>query len=165
MFQIRPFVKMDFPCVKEIYQQGIDTGLATFQTEAKDWDDWDQSILHHCRLVAVNESNRITGWAALSSVSNRCCYAGVAEVTVYVSQEARGYGAGKQLLDALVKCSEGHGYWTLKAGIFAENAASINLHQKCGFNILGTQEKLGKLHDKWIDVVAMERRSTVVGID
>ena len=101
----------------------------------------------------------------MSSVSDRCCYAGVAEVTVYVSQEARGYGAGKQLLDALVKCSEGRGYWTLKAGIFAENAASINLHQKCGFNILGTQEKLGKLHDKWIDVVAMERRSTVVGID
>lgn len=156
---------MDFPCVKQIYQEGIDTRLATFQTEAKNWEEWDNSLLHHCRLVAVNESNRVTGWAALASVSSRCCYAGVAEVTIYIAQDARGYGAGKILLESLVSCSEEHGYWTLKAGIFAENTASINLHQKCGFKVLGTQEKLGKLGNKWIDVVAMERRSQKVGID
>lgn len=165
MFQIRPFVKMDFPCVKDIYQQGIDTGLATFQTKAKEWDEWDQSLIHHCRLVAVNESNRVTGWAALAAVSNRCCYAGVAEVTIYISQEARGYGAGKLLLQQLVQCSEERSYWTLKAGIFAQNTGSIALHEKCGFKKLGIQEKLGKYKDDWIDVVAMERRSQIVGID
>ena len=165
MFQIRPFVKMDFPDVKKIYQEGIDTGMATFQTRAKDWDEWDASVLTQCRLVAVNESNRVTGWAALSEVSNRCCYAGVAEVTIYITQDARGYGAGQQLLNALVQCSEKNGYWTLKAGIFAQNTASIALHKKCGFKILGTQDKLGKLNNTWIDVVAMERRSTTVGID
>lgn len=165
MFDIRPFVKMDFPCVKAIYQQGIDTGIATFQSKAKDWQDWNASLLHHCRLVAVNESNRIVGWAGLSAISDRCCYAGVAEVTVYIAEEARGYGAGVKLLSALVTCSEDHGYWTLKAGIFEQNTPSIELHKKCGFRVLGTQERLGKLNEKWMNVTQMERRSNVTGID
>lgn len=165
MFEVRPFVKMDFEYVQAIYQQGIDTGLATFQTEVKSWQDWDKSFTHHCRLVIVNETNRVCGWAALSPVSSRCCYAGVAEVTVYMASDARGYGGGEQLLNALVSCSEKQGIWTLKAGIFEQNLASIALHRKCGFKVLGTQERLGKLHNNWINVVAMERRSDVVGID
>lgn len=165
MFEVRPFVKMDFECVQAIYQQGIDSGLATFQTEVKSWQEWDESFVHSCRLVIVNESNRVCGWAALSPVSSRCCYAGVAEVTVYMASDARGFGGGKQLLQALVNCSEQQGIWTLKAGIFEQNLASIALHQKCGFKTLGTQERLGKLHNTWMNVVAMERRSQVVGID
>lgn len=165
MFQVRPFVKMDFDCVQAIYQQGIDTGLATFQTNVKSWPEWDESFLHNCRLVVLNESNRVCGWAALSPVSSRCCYSGVAEVTVYMANDARGYGGGEILLKALVACSEKHGIWTLKAGVFEQNKASIRLHQKCGFRLLGIQEGLGKLGNQWINIAAMERRSTVVGID
>lgn len=165
MFEVRPFVKMDFDCVQEIYQQGIDSGIATFQTEVKSWADWDASFLHDCRLVLLNESNRVCGWAALSPVSNRCCYAGVAEVTIYMAIDSRGFGGGEKLLNALVACSEKQGFWTLKAGIFEQNKASIRVHQKCGFYLLGTQKRLGRLGNQWINVVAMERRSETVGVD
>lgn len=163
-FSIRPFDRQDFERVKEIYQQGIDTGIATFQTEAKDWPDWDQGLLQHSRLVAANE-NQVLGWAALSGVSDRCCYAGVAEVTVYIGDNAQGKGAGKALLEALVASSEKEGYWTLQAGIFTQNEASIALHKKCGFREIGVRRKIGKLSGRWMDTVLMERRSQVVGID
>ena len=163
MMYIRNFKQSDFDSVKDIYQQGIDTGNATFETQVKEWDEWNNSMLQVCRLVAV-ENERVVGWAALSLVSNRCVYAGVAEVSVYVASEARGKGVGQIWLAKLVEESEKKGFWTLQAGIFPENESSIALHQKNGFRILGLQEKLGKMGEKWRDVVLLERRSKVVGI-
>ena len=164
MLTIRQFEKTDFPNVKRIYQEGIDTGHATFQTKAKEWEEWDESILQECRLVAV-DNNNVVGWAGLSSVSNRCVYAGIAEVTVYVANEAVGKGVGKRLLGELVSASEQAAYWTLQAGIFPENKGSIAIHEKNGFRILGVREKLGKMGDVWRDIVLMERRSSTVGIN
>ena len=163
MVYIRNFEQNDFDSVKDIYQQGIDTGNATFETQAKEWDEWDSSMLQVCRLVAV-ENDRVVGWDALSPVSTRCVYAGVAEVSVYVASEARGKGVGQALLSKLVEESEKEGFWTLQAGIFPENETSIALHQKNGFRILGLHEKLGKMGEKWRDVVLLERRSKVVGV-
>ena len=163
MITIRPFVKSDFPSVKGIYQQGIDSGEATFQEQAKDYDVWNESLLPSCRLVA--ESNRqIIGWAALSSASNRCVYSGIAEVSVYVSSNSQGLGVGNSLLKALIKASEEEGIWTLQAGIFPENKASIHIHSKNGFKVLGIREKLGQMNGIWRDIVFMERRSKVVGL-
>ena len=160
MITIRPFVKSDFPSVKGIYQQGIDSGEATFQEQAKDYDVWNESLL---RLVA--ESNRqIIGWAALSSTSNRCVYSGIAEVSVYVSSNSQGLGVGNSLLKALIKASEEEGIWTLQAGIFPENKASIHIHSNNGFKVLGIREKLGQMNGIWRDIVFMERRSKVVGL-
>ncbi len=164
MVTIREFAKDDFPSVKRIYQEGIDTGNATFQTKAKDWLEWDAGLLQHSRLIASDRVS-IIAWAGLSAVSSRCVYAGVAEVTIYVSAAARGKGVGKVLLSALVESSEKHGIWSLKAGIFPENQASIHLHELCGFKILGVQDKLGKMAGTWRDVVLMERRSKTVGVD
>ena len=163
MITIRPFVKSDFPSVKGIYQQGIDSGEATFQEQAKDYDVWNESLLPSCRLVY--ESNRqIIGWAALSSASNRCVYSGIAEVSVYVSSNSQGLGVGNSLLKALIKASEEEGIWTLQAGIFPENKASIHIHSKNGFKVLGIREKLGQMNGIWRDIVFMERRSKVVGL-
>jgi L-amino acid N-acyltransferase YncA len=163
MVYIRKFEQDDFDSVKDIYQQGIDAGNATFQTQAKEWDEWNNSMLQVCRLVAV-ENGRVVGWAALSPVSSRCVYAGVAEVSVYVSSEAHGKGIGQALLSKLVEESEKEGFWTLQAGIFPENKSSIALHKKNGFRILGVRKKLGKMGEKWRDVVLLDRRSEVVGV-
>ena len=165
MINIRSFEPSDFDAVAEIYQQGIDTGIATFQTSAKNWDEWDASLLPHSRIVATDQHNQVLAWAALSSVSNRCVYGGVAEVTIYVSTMAQGKGVGKSLLNALVIASEQAGIWSLKAGIFPQNIASIKLHESCGFRVLGIQEKLGKIGNRWQDVALLERRSKTVGID
>jgi L-amino acid N-acyltransferase YncA len=163
MAYIRNFEQNDFDSIKDIYQQGIDTGNATFETQAKEWDEWNNSMLQVCRLVAV-ENDRVLGWAALSPVSSRRVYAGVAEVSVYVASEVRGKGIGEALLSRLVEESEKEGFWTLQAGIFPENESSIALHQKNGFRILGLREKLGKMGEKWRDVVLLERRSKVVRV-
>lgn len=163
MITIRKFEKEDYPAVKDIYQQGIDTGHATFQEKAKDWEEWDKSVLQACRLVAVN-GKTVVGWAALSSVSDRCVYGGVAEVAVYVAFNDRGKGVGLQLLSALFLESEKNNIWTLQAGIFPENTASVELHKKNGFRIVGTREKLGKMNGVWRDVFLLERRSTIVGL-
>ncbi len=159
----REFKESDFSAVKDIYQQGIDTGNATFQTKAKDWHDWNSSMLEVCRLVAV-ENGRVIGWAALSAVSSRCVFEGVAEVSIYVADEARSKGVGNALLSELISKSEEEGFWTLQAGIFPENESSIALHKKNGFRVIGVRERLGKMNDKWRDIVLMERRSTVVGV-
>jgi L-amino acid N-acyltransferase YncA len=164
MVYIRNFEQNDFDSVKDIYQQGIDTGNATFETHAKEWDEWNSSMLQVCRLVAV-EDGLVVGWAALSPVSSRCVYDGVAEVSVYVASEASGKGVGQALLSTLVEESEKEGFWTLQAGIFPENETSIALHQKHGFRIVGLREKLGKMGEKWRDVVLLERRSKVVGVE
>jgi phosphinothricin acetyltransferase len=153
----------DWPAVLAIYQEGIATGNATFETEVRGWEVWDANHLPHSRLVA-RAGDQVAGWAALSSVSSRCVYGGVAEVSVYVAEAARGRGIGKRLLRALVEASERAGIWTLQAGIFPENEISIGLHEACGFRIVGCREKLGQLHGIWRDVTLMERRSEVVGV-
>lgn len=155
-----------WPHVRAIYEQGITTGHATFQAEAPTWEEWDQGHLAHCRLVAVNTEEadgQALGWAALSPVSGRCVYAGVAEVSVYVADAARGQGVGRQLLAALVAESEAHGLWTLQAGIFPENTASLRLHAGAGFREVGRRERIGQMRGVWRDTVLLERRSAVVG--
>lgn len=150
--------------VLEIYAEGIATGDATFETEVPGWEAWDRSHLDACRLVAEADG-RVAGWAALSPVSDRCVYGGVAEVSVYVGADARGRGVGTGLLEALVESSEEEGIWTLQAGIFPENEGSVELHRRCGFRVVGRREKLGKLGGRWRDVLLMERRSDVVGVE
>jgi L-amino acid N-acyltransferase YncA len=155
----------DWPAVRTIYEAGIATGNATFQTEAPSWDAWDAAHLASCRLVARDVTGAAVGWAALSPVSTRPVYAGVVEVSVYVAPNARGKGVGRRLLEALVAAAERDGRWTLQAGIFPENEASVALHARCGFGVVGRRERLGCLHGVWRDVLLMERRSIVVGTD
>ena len=148
--------------VKTIYQQGIDTQNATFQEKAKSWPEWDQSMLKVCRLVAVDAA--VVGWAALSAVSGRAVYAGVAEVSIYLAPAYQGQGIGRQLLTALIAASEQAGFWTLQAGVFPENVGSVALLKKCGFRVVGVREKLGQMKGRWRDVLLLERRSQTVGI-
>ena len=153
----------DWPEVREIYRQGIATGNATLEVEIPSWQSWDAAHLSSCRLVC-RQGQSIVGWAALTPASGRCVYAGVAEVSVYVAANARRQGVGTRLLEALIAASEREGLWTLQSGILAENEASIALHERCGFRIVGLRERLGKLDGVWRDVVLLERRSKVVGI-
>ena len=150
----------DWGAVEEIYRAGIATGNATFETESPGWETWSAKHHAHSRLVARDE-RRILAWAALSPVSARRVYAGVAEVSIYVADSARGQGIGKVLLTALIEQSEQNGIWTLQAGIFPENLASIALHMACGFREVGRREKIGKLAGVWRDVVLLERRSEI----
>jgi len=152
-----------WPQVKAIYEDGIKTGNATFETSAPEWETWDQAHLQQCRLVAV-ENDSVLGWAALVPVSGRCVYAGVGEVSVYVSTDARGKGLGKQLLQKLIEESEINNLWTLQAGIFPENIASIKIHEACGFRTIGKRERIGKMNNVWRDTLLLERRSDKVGI-
>lgn len=161
-FHIAAMVSSDWPLVRAIYLEGIATGNATFERTAPDWPHWDAGHLPACRLVA-RSGGSVAGWAALSRVSVRPVYAGVAEVSVYVAESARGAGIGRALLAALVAESERAGIWTLQAGIFPENRASMALHQAAGFRVVGTRERLGALDGRWRDVALLERRSRVVG--
>jgi L-amino acid N-acyltransferase YncA len=161
---IQALLPAHYPAVQEIYEQGIATGHATFETKSPRWDDWDQAHLVQGRLVATDESGQVMGWAALTPVSGRCVYAGVAEVSVYVRQEARGKGVGKRLLEALIRESEKENIWTLQAGIFPENTASLKLHEQSGFRKIGYRERIGKMNNIWRDIVLLERRSTTVGV-
>ncbi|MCB0462302.1 MAG: N-acetyltransferase family protein [Flavobacteriaceae bacterium] len=154
----RTFNKQDWTSVSKIYAEGIATGIATFETKVPSISAWDEKFLKQCRLIAESDK-KVVGFAVLSQVSKREVYKGVAEVTIYIAKNQRGKGVGKQLLDALVNESENNGFWTLQAGIFAENNASIQLHKQCGFRIVGVREKIGKLNDTWHDNVLMERRS------
>jgi L-amino acid N-acyltransferase YncA len=148
--------------VRDIYAQGIATGQATFETTIPGWSDWDGAHLGDARLAAVSDG-RVVGWAALSPVSDRCAYGGVAEVSVYVAEDQRGRGVGSLLLRRLVEESEAVGIWTLQAGIFPENIGSVRLHLEAGFREVGTRERLGKLGGVWRDVLLLERRSARVG--
>lgn len=150
--------------VRVIYEEGIATGNATLETNVPDWEKWDAAHIKECRFIA-SEGGTVAGWAALTPVSGRCVYSGVAEVSVYVGSQFRGQGIGKLLLEELVSSSEEQDIWTVQSGILKENTASIELHKRCGFKILGVREKLGKLNGVWRDIVLMERRSAVVGID
>jgi L-amino acid N-acyltransferase YncA len=162
-FEIRAMVGKDWPQVLQIYREGISTGNATFETDAPSWEMWNSGHLPDCRLMAL-ENSQVLGWAALSPVSSRRVYAGVAEVSVYVGSAARGKGVGRALLLALISSAEAAGIWTLQAGIFPENAASIHLHNSLGFREVGRRERIGKMGGRWRDVMLLERRSQVAGI-
>ena len=158
---IRDLRPEDWPQVAAAFADGIRTGNATFETDVPSWDRWDAAHLE-LRLVAELDG-AVAGWAALSPVSDRCCYRGVAELSVYVAAHAQGRGVGRSLLDELIVRSEAAGVWTLQAGVFPENEASMALHLACGFRAVGIRERLGELNGVWRDVVMLERRSATVG--
>ncbi|MEV7443032.1 N-acetyltransferase family protein [Streptomyces sp. NPDC091204] len=141
-----------------IYQAGIDESNATFETQAPDWATFDKAKLPGHRFVALDDG-RVLGWVAASTVSDRCAYAGVVEHSVYVHPEARGRGVARALLDALVASTETTGIWTIQSGIFPENTASLAVHARAGFRVIGTRERIGRHHGAWRDVVLLERRS------
>ncbi len=153
----------NFPEVARIYGDGLKTGTATFETTVPSWEKWDNGHLSFGRILAVEDNNYL-GWAALSPVSSRCVYGGVAEVSVYISESARGKGVGEFLLKKLIEISETNNIWTLQSGIFRDNLASHKLHIKCGFREIGYKEKVGQLRGVWKDNVLLERRSKIVGI-
>jgi L-amino acid N-acyltransferase YncA len=157
---IEAMIPADWDRVRAIYEQGIASRQATFETVAPDWATWDAKYLGEPRLVVRDPD--VVGWAALSRVSAREVYRGVCEVSVYVDENARGRGIGRILLDGLVKASEEAGIWTLQAGIFPENEASVNLHLRHGFRVVGRREKIAQHHGVWRDTLLLERRSSVV---
>jgi len=159
--KIRPLEKEDWQTVQRIYQEGMDTGIATFETQCPDWKTWDSKFLQSCRIV-VEENNQILGWAALTPTSKRAVYKGVVEVTIYIDLNQTGRGIGTKLMTALVEASEAAGFWTLQSSILSENKPSIQLHLKAGFRILGTREKIAKRDGIWKDTVFLERRSKLI---
>lgn len=160
---VRPLEPGDWPAVSAIYAEGIATGDATFETELPTWEAWDGARRPEGRLVAVDPGGIVVGWAALSPVSSRPAYAGVAEVGVYVAAVCRGRGVGRRLLDALVAASEGAGIWTLQSSVFPENEATLRLHAGAGFREVGRRERIGRHRGRWRDTILLERRSPVVG--
>jgi L-amino acid N-acyltransferase YncA len=152
----------DWPAVRAIYEAGIATGNATFETTVPDWPAWDAAHLAGHRLVARDEDGGVVGWSALAPVSDRCAYAGVAEDSIYVAPGAQGHGVGRALLSAVVASAEQAGIWTVQTGIFPENQPSLRLHEACGFRVVGVRERLGRLGGRWRDVLLMERRSPVI---
>jgi len=159
--RIDPLGAGDWPAVRAIYEAGIATGDATFETDVPDWAAWDAAHLADHRLVARVDGT-VVGWVALAPVSDRRAYAGVAEDSIYVAPDAQGRGVGRALLAAVVASAEQGGIWTVQTGIFPENQASVRLHQACGFRVVGVRERLGRLHGRWRDVLLLERRSPAV---
>ena len=153
----------DWPAVCAIYKEGMATGVGTFEVAAPSWEQWDKARLPHSRLVARDEA--VFGWAALSPVSTRACYGGVAEVGVYVATFARGRGIGRRLLDALITSSEEHSIWTLQGATIATNVASLALQERCGFRVVGRRERIAQRDGVWHDTILTERRSQKVGIE
>ena len=160
--EVRDLRPDDWPEVARIFEAGIRTGNATFETEVPSWEAWDAAHLPSHRFVAEREG-RVVGWIALAAVSSRCCYEGVAEVSAYVAEGARGEGLGRALLARLIESSERGGIWTLETGVFPENEPSLALLQRFGFRVVGIRERIGRLHGMWRDVTFLERRSEVVG--
>ena len=158
---IRPMTPADWPEVHRIYQEGLDTGLATFETKVPSYDDWDHKHHTDCRIVAEFD-NGIAGWAALSPTSPRAAYRGVAEISIYIANAMAGKGIGSALLDALIEASEEAGFWTIQSAIFRENSTSIHLHKKAGFREIGYREKVAERFGRWHDIILMERRSLTV---
>jgi L-amino acid N-acyltransferase YncA len=155
---IRELQPADWPAVAGIFEEGIRTGNATFETTAPTWEAWDAGHLADHRLVVTLDGD-VVGWAALSAVSDRACYSGVAEHSIYVAERVRGLGFGRQLLAALVAAADAGGIWTLQSGVFPENEASLALHLSLGFRVVGVRERFGRLDGVWRDVVLLERRS------
>lgn len=163
-FAIDPLRPEDWPDVRAIYLDGIASGHATFETDAPPWEEWDAARLPVCRLAA-RAGGAVIGWAALSPVSRRACYVGVAEVSVYVAATHRGRGVGGALLRAVVAASEAHGIWTLQGATFPENPASLRVQAACGFRVVGRRERIARLNGVWRDTVLTERRSPAVGVE
>jgi len=153
----------DWPDVRAIYEEGLATGVGSFEIAAPSWEQWDRARLLHSRLVAREDA--VLGWAALSPVSQRSCYAGVAEVGIYVAAGARGRGVGRALLEAVIESAESHGIWTLQGATIAENAASLSLQARCGFRTVGRRERIAKRDGVWHDTILTERRSKRIGVD
>jgi L-amino acid N-acyltransferase YncA len=156
--RIRELGEADWPAASAIYAEGIATGNATFESGVPSWEAWDAA--HPSLRLVAEEDGAVLGWAALSPYSHRRCYRGVGEESVYVAADARGRGVGRALLDALIERAEADGYWTLLAGVFPENAASLALHEAAGFRVVGRHEGLGERDGVWRDVLLLERRST-----
>lgn len=163
-FEIRTMQETDGRRVLEIFRQGIEGQNATFDTTVPTWEAWDINHINTSRFVIEDETNNVVGWCALKPVSNRTCFSGVAEVSIYLDNAIQGKGLGSILLQKLVLDSEEHGIWMLQSGIFPENDASLRLHQKLGFRVVGKREKIAKMNGTWRDVLLLERRSSVVGI-
>jgi L-amino acid N-acyltransferase YncA len=158
--RIAPLTDTHAEQVLDIYRLGIDEGNATFETEPPDWAAFDRAKLPGHRFVALDETGgRVLGWVAATRVSDRCAYAGVVEHSVYVHPDARGLGVARALLDALIESTEAAGIWTVQSGIFPENTASLALHRRAGFRVIGIRERIGRHHGRWRDVVLVERRS------
>ena len=153
----------NWPAVRAIYEEGMATGQATFETVAPTWEEWSAARLPHSRLLA--RDGGVIGWAALSPVSRRACYAGVAECGVYVAEAARGRGVGRALLEALIESAEANGIWTLQGSTFPENEASLALQARCGFRVVGRRERIARRHGVWRDTILTERRSAKIGLD
>ena len=163
---IEPMTAADWPAVRRIYREGIETGDATLEREAPDWSHFDRSHPTECRLVARSAADGVVGWTALGGYSARKVYSGVAWESVYVAEGVRRSGVGRSLLEALIAASERAGYWTLLAGVLAENTGSLALHERVGFRRIGVQRRFGQdALGRWRDVVLLERRSEVVGFD
>jgi phosphinothricin acetyltransferase len=160
--RIEPMTAADWPRVLAIYEEGIATRNATFEAEPPSWEQWDSAHLAYCRFVA-RAKDLVIGWGALSPVSRRHCYRGVAEVSVYVSESARGQGVGRLLLDYLVAASEARGIWTLQGATFPENVASLRLQEACGFRVVGRRERIAQMDGVWRDTILTERRSAKAG--
>lgn len=162
---IRSMNENDWPSVSEIYRQGIETEKATFQSDIPIYKEWDAAHIQKCRFVAVYDG-KVVGWTVLSTVSSRCVYGGVAEVSIYIAEDYRGKGVGRKLLQHLITESEKAGFWMLQSGIMEDNTASISLHEKCGFRQVGYRERIGRdVHGKWRSTVLMEKRSSIIGLD
>jgi len=162
-FRIEVMKTDDWPDVRAIYEEGLATGVGSFEIAAPSWEQWDRARLLHSRLVAREDA--VLGWAALSPVSQRSCYAGVAEVGIYVAAGARGRGVGRALLEAVIESAESHGIWTLQGATIAENAASLSLQARCGFRTVGRRERIAKRDGVWHDTILTERRSKKTGVD
>jgi L-amino acid N-acyltransferase YncA len=162
---IRPMRDTDADAVLRIYQAGIDSGNASFESTAPSWDAFDAGKLPEHRYVAVDGGDVVLGWVTVSAVSSRCVYAGVVEHSVYVDPAAQGRGVGRALLDALIRSTERAGIWTIQSGVFPENSASLAVHRRAGFRVVGVRERVGRhasQGNRWRDVVFIERRSPVV---
>lgn len=162
--ELRKMNDSDWPLVAKVYRQGIETKNSTFETEVPSWESWDKSHLKLCRIVAVSEGS-LAGWVALNGISARKVYSGVAEVSIYISEKFKRQGLGTMLLDKIITDSEKEGFWTLQAVMFPENIASLRLHKKMGFRVIGYREHIAKMDGKWRDVILLERRSKNTGID
>lgn len=162
-YEIREMLPQDEARVLEIFQQGIDGGIATFETQCPSKEAWNMEYYNDCRWVLEDESNKVIGWCALKPVSKRECFKGVAEVSIYLDNEYQGKGLGSVLLKKLIVDSENHNFWTLQSNIFPENEASIKFHHKNGFRTVGVRKSIGQLRGEWKDIVMLERRSTTVG--
>ena len=163
-YEIRAMLPDDGQKVIEIFEEGIAGGNATFDATAPTWNVCDQKFFNVCRFVLEDTDENVVGWAALQPISNRDCFKGVAEVSIYLKNEVQGKGLGSMLLRKLISDSEEHNFWTLQAGIFPENDASIYVHEKWGFQLVGKREKIGQMNGIWRDIILLERRSKVVGI-